>query len=171
MKDPFESSINCLLTEEKNLKNPKSFKKFKGILDYSQTIDNVYKNMQDYNPTKKRRLLIVFDNITADMEFHKKLSQKVTEFFLRGRKLNISLVSQSYFKIPKTVRRNATHYFIVKITNKRKIQEIASNHLSDIGFNDFMKLYKEYTKEPYSFLVNNTTLSSDKPLRFRKNLL
>ena len=73
-------------------------------------------------------------------------------------------------KVPKTIRLNATHYFIIKISNKRELQQIASNHLCDIDFKDFMKLYKEYTKEPYSFLVNNTTLSSDNPLRFGKSL-
>ena len=85
----------------------------------------------------------------ADMESNKKLSPIVTEFFLRGRKLNILLVfiSQSYFKVPKIIRLNATHYFIMKIPNKRKLQEIASNHSSDIDFKDFMKLYKGYTKE------------------------
>ena len=81
----------------------------------------------------------------------KKLSPKVTELFLRGRKLNISVVFklQSYFKVPKTIRLNATHYFIMKFPNKRELQQIASNHSSDIDFKDFMKLYKEYTKEPY----------------------
>ena len=93
--------------------------------------------------------------------------------FLRGRKLNISLVfiSQSYFKVPKTIRLNATHYFITKISNKRQLQRITSNHLSDIDFKDFMKFYKDYTKESYSLLVNYTTLLSDNPLIFRKNLL
>ena len=109
----------------------------------------------------------------ADVESNKKLSPVVTELFLRGRKLNISLlfISQSYFKVPKTIRLNATHYFIMKIPNKKEIQQKASNHSSDIDFKNFMKLYKEYTKEPYSFLVNDMTLSSDNPLRFRKNLL
>ena len=90
--------------------------------------------------------------------------------FLRERKLNISLVfiSQSYFKVPKTIRLNATHYFIMKIPNKRELQQIASNYLSDIDFKDFMKLYKEYIKAPYLFLVND---SSDNPLGFRKELL
>ena len=68
--------------------------------------------------------------------------------------------------MPKTVRLNATHYFIMKIPNKRELQQIASDNLSGIDFKDFVKLYKEYTKEPYSFLVNNATLSSDNPLRF-----
>ena len=73
--------------------------------------------------------------------------------------------------MPKTVRLNATHYFIMKIPNKRELQQIASNHSSDIVFKDLMKLYKNYTKEPYSFLVNDMTLLSDNPLRFRRNLL
>ena len=93
--------------------------------------------------------------------------------FLRGRKLNISLVftSQSYFKVPKTIRLNATHYFIKKIPNKRELQQIASDYLSSTDFKDFMKLYNDYTQEPHSFLVNNTTLTSGNPLRVRKNLL
>ena len=98
------------------------------------------------------------------MEFNKILSPIVTELFLRGRKLNISLVfiSQSYIKVPETIRLNATHYFIMKIPNKRELQQLASNSF---------KSYKEYTKEPYSFLVNDATSSSNNPLRFRKNLL
>ena len=93
--------------------------------------------------------------------------------FLTERKLNISLVliSQSYIKVPRTIRLNAAHYFIMKISNERELQQIASNHLSDIDFKDFMKLYKYYTKEPFSFFVNDKTLSSDNPLRFRKKLL
>ena len=92
--------------------------------------------------------------------------------FLRGIKLNISLVfiSQSYFTVPKTIRLNATHCFIMKIPNKIELQQIASNHLSDIDFKCFINLYKDYTKESYLFWVNNTTLSSDNLLRFRKNL-
>ena len=80
------------------------------------------------------------------------------------------IISQFCFKVPKTVRLNATHYFIMKIPNKRELQQITLNHLCDIDFKEFMKLYKDYTKEPYSFLVSDTTLLSDNPLRFRKSL-
>ena len=73
--------------------------------------------------------------------------------------------------MPRTIRLNAAHYFIMKISKERELQQIASNHLSDIDFKDFMKLYKYYTKEPFSFFVNDKTLSSDNPLRFRKKLL
>ena len=122
----------------KNLKNPKAF------IDYSQTID-VYENLGDYNPTKKRKVLTVFNDMIADMKANKKLNHVVTELFLRRRKLNISLVfiSQSYFKVLKTIRLNATH-FIMKIPSKRQLQQIALNHSSDIAFKNLMKLYKYF---------------------------
>ena len=95
------------------------------------------------------------------------------ELFIRGIKLNISLVfiTQSYFKVPKNVRLNSTHFFIMKIWSKRELQQIALNNSSEINSKDFMKIYKKCTAEPYSFLVNDATLASDNPLRFRKNLL
>ena len=107
------------------------------------------------------------------MIHNKKLSPVVTELFTRGRKLRISIVfiTQSSFKVPKDVRPHSTHFFIMKIPNKRKLQQIALNHSSDIGFRDFMNIYEKCTAEPYSFLVNDTTLLSDIPLRFRKNIL
>ena len=134
---------------------------------------DVYKNIEDYNPGKNRKVLIVFDDMIADMINNKKLDSIVTELFIRGRKLNISIVfiTQSYFKVTKDVRLNSTHFFIMKVPNKRELQQIALNHSSDIDLKDFMKIYKKYTKEPYSFLVNDATLPSDDPLRFRKNLL
>ena len=75
------------------------------------------------------------------------------------------------FRLAFIIRLNSTHFFIMKIPNKRELQQIALNHSSDIHFKDFMKIYKKYIAEPYSFLVNDTTLPSDNPLRFRKNLL
>ena len=103
----------------------------------------------------------------ADMNNNRQLNSIVTEFFTRGRKLNISLVviTQSYFKVPKDVRLNTTHVFIMKILNKRELQQIALNHSSDIDYKDFVNIYKKCTDEPYSFSVNDTTLSSDNPLR------
>ena len=80
-------------------------------------------------------------------------------------------MSFSYFKVPKDVRLNSTHFFIMKIPNNRELQQISLNHSSDIDFKDFMKIFKKYTAEPYYILVNDTTLPSDDPLKFRKNLL
>ena len=144
----------------------------KAFTEYSNDMQDVYKNIDEYNIDKERKILIVFDDMIADMINNKKLNSIVTELFIRGRKLNISLVfiTQSYFKVPKDVRLNSTHFFIMKIPNKRELQQIALNHSSDIGSKDFIKIYKKYIAEPYSFLVNDATLASDNPLRFRKNL-
>ena len=92
---------------------------------------------------------------------------------LRGRKLNIpfAFISKSYFKGLKNIRSYTTHYFNMKIPNKREIQQIVSNHLSAIELKDFMKLYRDYIKEKFLFLLSDTTLPQDNPLRFRKNLL
>ena len=89
-------------------------------------MQDVYKNIEDYNPIKKRKVLIVFDDMIADM-INNKLNLIVTELFIRGRKLNISIafITQSYFKVPKDVRLNPTHFFIMKIPNKRELQQIA----------------------------------------------
>ena len=145
----------------------------RAFMEYSNDMQDVYKNIEDYNPIKKRKVLIIFDDIIADMINNNKLNPIVTELFIRGRKRNISIVfiTQSYFKVPKDVRLNSAHFFIMKIPKKRELQQIALNHSSDIDFKDFMNIYKKSTKEPYSFLVNDTTLPSDNPLRFRKNLL
>ena len=102
----------------------------------------------------------------------KNLNSIVTKLFISGRKFNISLVfiTQSYFEVPKDVRLNSAHVFIMKILNKRELQPIALNHSSDINSKDFIKIYKKCTAKPYSFLVNDATLASNYRLRFRKNL-
>ena len=136
-------------------------------------MQDVYKNIEEYNPGKKRKVLIAFDDLIADMTNNKKLNSRVIELFIRGKKLNISIVfiTQSYFKVPKDVRLNSTQIFIMKIPNKRELQLIALNHSSDIDFKDFIKIYKKCTARPYYFLVYDATLPSDDPLRFIKNIL
>ena len=136
-------------------------------------IQDIYKNIEEYNPNKNKKILVALDDLIADMLSNKKLNLIVTELFIRGRKLNISLVfiMQSYFAVPKTVRLNSTHYLVIKILNRRELQQITFNHSSDIDFQDFMNLYKNCNTNQYSVLVIDTTLPSDNYLRFRKNLL
>ena len=114
-------------------------------MEYSDDILDTYKIIEDYNLDKKRKVLIFFDDMIADMINNKKLNSTVTELFIRRRKLNISIVfiTQSYFKMSKDVRLNSTHYFFMKFPNKRELQQIALNHSSDIDFKDFMKIYKK----------------------------
>ena len=130
------------------------------------------KNINYHNPGKENKILIVFDDIIADMIHNKKLDSIVSELLIRGRKLNISLafIAQSSFKISKDVRLNTTHFFITKAPNNRELREIATNHSSDVSTKDFTNIYRKCTVEPYSFFVNDTTLASNNPLRFRKNL-
>ena len=129
------------------------------------------KNIKEYNPNKKRKIVIVFDDMIADMLSNKKINPIVTELFIRGRKLNISLVfiTQSYFAVPTNISLNSAYYFIMKIPNKRQLQQIAFNHSSDIYFKDFINFYKKCTGKPYSFFVIDATVASDNLLRFIKN--
>ena len=108
----------------------------------------------------------------ANIMTNKKFQSIIKELFVRYRKLNASLVfiTQSCFSFPKDVRLNSTHYLTIKINNRKELQNIAINHSTDIAYKDFIKIYRECTKEPYSFLTIDTTLPSSNPLRFRKNL-
>ena len=170
-KDPYEAKYQFLINKREST-GLKNFNDLKPFIEYSNDMQDVYKNNDEHNIDKERKILIVFDDMIADMINNKKLNSIVAELFIRGRKLNISLIfiTQSYFKVLKDVRLNSTHFFIMKIPNKREFQEIALNHSSHISTKNFIKIYKKYPAEPYSFLVNGTTLASDNPLRFGKNL-
>ena len=126
---------------------------------------DVYKNIEYYNPDKENKILIVFDDMIADMDHNKKSNSIVTELFIRGRKLNIYLVfiTQPYFKVPKDVRLNTTRFFIAKIPNNGELQQIA-NHSSDINTKDLINIHRKCISEPFSFLVNDTTLTPNNPL-------
>ena len=167
-KDPYEDKYQYLINKRESV-GLKHFNDPKAFIEYSNDMNNVYKNINHYNLDKENKVLIVFDDMIADMISNKKLNSIVTELFIRCGKLNI-FISQSYLKVPKDVRNDSTHFFIMKIPNKRELQQIAINHSSDIDTKDFINIYKKCTDEPYSFLVIDTTLPSNNPLRFRKNL-
>ena len=168
-KDPYEAKYQYLINKREKV-GLDHFNDPKAFIEYFNDMQDIYKNIEEYILGKERKLLIVFNDMIVK---NLKLNPVVTELFIRGGKRNISIVfiAQSYFKVPKDVRLNSTHFFIMTISNKRELQQTAINHLSDVDYKDFMKIYKKCTAEPYSFLVNDTTLLSDDPLRFRKNLL
>ena len=118
-KDPYETKHQYLINKREKV-GLYHFKDSKAFMEYSNDMQDVYKNIEDYNPGKKCKILIVFDDMIADMINNKKLNPVVTELLIRGRKLNISIlfISQSHFKVPKVVRLNSTHFFIMKIPNK-----------------------------------------------------
>ena len=169
-KDPYEAKYQHLINKREGVgmshfNNPKAFN------EYSNDMQDVKKNIDEYNPDKENKIVIVFDDMIADMIHNKKLGSIVNELFTRGGKLNISLVFiiQSYFTVPKDVRLNTTHFLIAKIPNRRELREIAINHSSDIS-TEKNDIYKKCTVESYSLFVNDTTIVLINPLRFRKNL-
>ena len=138
-KDLYEDKYQFLIKKIENI-GLKHFNDPKSFIEYSNDMRDVYKNINHYNPNKENKILIIFDNMIADMINNKKLNLIVTKLFIRRRKLNISLVfiMQSYFKVPKDVRLNTTHFFFMKILNKRELQQIALNHSSH-----FARIYKK----------------------------
>ena len=150
----------------KHLNDPNAF------IECSNTMDDVYENIHDYNSGRKRKILIVFDNMITDIVTNKRFQATIKELFIRCRKLNFSLVfiTQSYISVPKDLRLNSTHYLIMEINNKRELQNIAINDCADIDYQDFIKIYRECTREPYNFLARDTMLPASNHLRFRKNL-
>ena len=170
-KDLSESKYEFLIKNHENagikyVNDPKAF------IECSNTIDDIYENIDDYNPNRKRKILTAFDDIIADIMTNKICQSIIKKLFIRCRKLNISLVfiTQSYFSFPKSIRLNSTHYLIMKISNRQELQNIAIKHSADIDYKEFMKIYRECTKNCFNFLTINTTLPSGNPLRFRKNL-
>ena len=163
-KDPYEVKYQLLINKREGTVS-KYLNDSKAFIEYANDMDEIYKNIEEYNPNKIGEILIVFDDIIADTLSNKKLDPILTELFIRGKKLNISrvLITQSYSSAPKIIRLNLTHYFGMKIPKKRELQKI--------DFQEFMNLYKKCTTKPYYFLFIDTTLPSDNFLRFRKNVL
>ena len=153
-KSKYEFLIkNCGNAGIKHVNDPKAF------IECSNTMNDIYENIDNYNPNRRRKILIVFDDMIADIMTNKKFQSIIKELFIRCRKLNISLVfiTQSYFSVPKDVSLNSSHYFIMKINNKRELQNIAINHSADIDYKDFMEIYRECTKDHFNFLTIDTT--------------
>ena len=92
-------------------------------------MQDLHKNFEEYNIGKKRKMLIVLEDMIPDVINNKNLNSVVTELFIRSRKLNIYLffITRSYFEVPKDVRLNSTHFFIMEVSNKREVQQIALN--------------------------------------------
>ena len=131
----------------------KAFKWSKRFFECFNTMDDVYENINDYNLSRKRKISIVFDDMIADIMTNKQFQAIIKKLFIRCRKLNISLVfiTQSYFSISKDVRLTSSHYLIMKINNRKNLQNIPIDHSADIDYKGFMKIYRECTKEPFNF--------------------
>ena len=122
------------------------------FIECFDTMNDVYENIDDYNSSIKRKVLIVFDDMIAEIMTNKKFQTIINGLFIRSRKLNISLlfIAQTYFSVPKDVRLNSTH-MIIKINNKKQLQNFAINHSADIDYKDFTEIYRECTKNHILF--------------------
>ena len=169
-KDLSEPKYEFLINNRKNARI-KHFNDSTTFIEYSNDMDDVFTNIDDYNKKRKRKVLIVFHDMIADIMSSNKFKTIIKELFIRCRKLNISIVfiTQSYFRTPKDARLNSTHYVIMKIQSKKELQNIAQKNSGDIDFKDFLKTYKDYTSEPYTCMIIDTTVPSNNPMRFRKN--
>ena len=171
-KDFSEPNYECLIKKRENA-GIKHLNDPNALIECSNTMDGVFKNINYCNPSRKRNILIVFDDMIADIMTNKKFQAIINELSIRCRKLNISLIfiTRSYISVPKDVRPNSTHYLIMKINSRKELQNTAINHSADIDYKDFIKIYRECTKEPFNFLITDTTLPASNPLRFGKKIV
>ena len=167
-KDIYEPKYEYLINkgEEagiKNLDDPKSF------MEYSDDMDDVFDDINNYNKNRNKKVLIVFDDMIADIEYNKNFKRIIKELFYRALKINVSIViiTQSYFRALKDARINSTHYMLMKISNKKELKKIAEEKSGHLDYKDFLKIYYHCTKEPYSFMTIDTKPAATIP--FRKN--
>ena len=153
-KDIGEDKYNYLINKGeqagiKNLDDPHAF------IEYSDDMDDVLDDINNYNKNRDKKMLIVFDNMTADIEYNKNFKRIIKEIFYRARKINVSIVfiTQSYFRALKDARLNSTHYILMKIGNKKELKRIAEEKSGHLGYKDFLKIYNYCTKEPYPFMT------------------
>ena len=127
-------------------------------IEYSNSMVDILSNIEDYNKKRKRKVLIIFDDMISHVMSDKKAQKILKDLFIRCGKLNISLCSltQSYFSVPKDVRLNCTHYILFKLNNERELRNNSINHSIDIDYKDFVKIYKICTKKPFNFLTIDT---------------
>ena len=167
-KDTDEKKYQYLINKReqagiKNLNDPHAF------IEYSNDINDVLDHINNYNKNRDKKVLIIFDDMIADIMRSEKFKAIVKELFIRCRKLNMSIVSitQSYFRTPKDARLNSTYYIQMKIGNKKELKCIAVENSGHLDFKDFLKIYNYCTKEPYSFILVDTRPTAR--VTFKKN--
>ena len=167
-KDIHEPKYKYLMNKReqagiKNLNDPKAF------IEYSDDMDDVLDDINNYNKNRDKKVLIVFDDMIADIEYNKNFKRIIKELFYRARKINVSIVfiMQSYFRTLKDARLNSTHYIIMKMNNKKELKRIAEEKSGHLHYKDFLKICNYGTIEPYSFMLIETRPTASIP--FKKN--
>ena len=148
----------------------KHYNVLNAFVECSNTMADVYENIDAYNPSRKRNILIVLMTWLQTLWQTKNFKLQLKNYLLGAENwITLVFMTQSYFFLRKDMRLNSTHCLIMKINSKKESQNIVINHSADIDYKDFMKIYRECIKELYSFLTIDTTLSASDPLRYRKN--
>ena len=167
-KDTDEEKYQYLINKReragiKNLNDPHKF------IEYSSDMNDVLEDIKNYTRNRDKKLLIIFDDMIADIMRSEKFKAIVKELFIRCRKLNISIVfiTISYFRHPKDARLNSTHYILMKISNKKELKSIAEENSGHLDFKDFLKILNRCTNEPYSFMMVDTRPTAC--VTFKKN--
>ena len=167
-KDTDEKKYQYLINKReqagiKSLNDPHAF------IEYSNDMNDVLDDINNYNKNRDKKVLIIFDDMIADIMRSEKFKAIVKELFIRCRKLNISIVfiTQSYFRTPKDARLNSTHYILMKIGNKKQIKSMAEENSGHLDLTDFLKIYNYCTKEPYSFMLVDTRPTAS--VTFKRN--
>ena len=167
-KDIHEPKYEYLINKReqagiKNLYNSKAF------IEYLDDMDDVLDDINNYNKNRDKKVLIVFDDVIADIEYNKNFKRIIKELFYRARKINVSIVfiTQSYFRALKDARLNSMRYILMKIGNKKELKKIAEEKSGHLDYKDFLKIYNYFTREPYSFITIDARPTAIIP--FRKN--
>ena len=147
----------------KNLNDPHAF------IEYSNDMDDVLDDINNYNKNRDKKVLTVFDDMIAGIEYNKNFKQMIKELFFRAHKINISIVyiTQSYFRALKDARLNSTHYILMKIANKKELKSIAEERSGHLNYKDFLKMYNYCTSEPHCFMTIDARPNAT--VVFRKN--
>ena len=168
-KDIHEPKYEYLINKRKqvgikNLNDPHAF------TEYSDDMNDVLDDINNYNKNRDKKVLIVFDDMIADIEYNKNFKRIIKELFYRARKINVSIVfiTQSYFRALKDARLNSTHYIIMKINSKKELKRIAEEKSGRLDYKDFLEIYSYCTREPYSFMTIDARPTANIP--FKKNV-
>ena len=161
-KDTDEEKYQYLINKREqagieNLNDPHAF------IECSNDMNDVLEDINNYNKNRDKKVLIIFDDMIADIMRSEKFKAIVKEVFIRCRKLNISIV----FRTPKDARLNSTHYILMKIGNKKELKSIAEENSGQLDFKEFLKIYNHCTRDPYSFMIVDTRRTAR--ITFKKN--
>ena len=156
-KDIHEPKYEYLINKReqagiKNLNDPHDF------IAYPDNMNDVLDDINNYNKNRDKKVLIVFDDMIADIEYNTNFKGIIKELFYRAPKINVSIVfiTQSYFRALKDARLNCTHYILMKIGNKKELKRLAEEKSGHLDYKDFFKIYNCCTREPYSFMLIDT---------------